>query len=153
MATVFLDIEKAFNKVWIFSLIYKLIVIYHSSPLIKLIFNYLKDRNFLIKIKDSVSQQFFAHFGILQGTKLSPKLLNIFINDIPYYLQTHLAIFADNVCNRHYAILAITKHLRLLSTWFAKRRVAVNVNKTESILSCLRQESRDKYKIELVWLL
>ena len=50
--------------------------------------------------------------------------------------------------NRRYVISAITEHFKLLSTWFAKWRMAINVNKTESILfSRLRQESRDKYKI------
>ena len=48
---VFLDIEKTFDKVD-FALIYKLIVIYHFPPLIKLNFSYLKDRNFHVKIMD-----------------------------------------------------------------------------------------------------
>ena len=95
-AAIFLDIEEPFDKVWIFSFIYKLIELYHFPPsLSKLIFCYLKDRNFHVKIKNSVSQQFFADFGVPQGAKLSPKLFNLFINDIPHYLHTYLAIFAD----------------------------------------------------------
>ena len=109
-------------------------------------------------VKCSVSQQFIADFGIPQGAELSPKLFNLFINDVSYYLNTHLAVFADDTCvfsannNRRYSILAITKHLKLLFTWFAKWRVALNDNKTESILFFflrLRQESRDNYKIAL----
>ena len=48
------------------------------------------------------------------------------------------------------SILPITKHLKFLSAWFDKKRIDINVNKTEPILfSRLRQKSRDKYKIAL----
>ena len=86
------------------------------------------------------------------GAKLLTKLLNLFINDMPHHLHNHLAIFTDDTYifstnnNMRYAISAITKHLKLLSTWFAKWRVAINVNKTESFLR-LKEESWDKYKI------
>ena len=65
------------------------------SPLIKLIFSCLKDRNFHVKFKDSISQQFFAHFDVPQEDKLSPKLFKLlFTNNMPHHLHTPLAIFS-----------------------------------------------------------
>ena len=111
---------------------------------------------FLVKIQDSDSQEFFARFGVPQGPKLSPKSFNIFINEVPHHFHTHLATFSDNTWvfnankNRYFSNLAITRLLRLLSTWFSEWRVAIDVNKTESVLSSLlNQESKDKYKIAL----
>ena len=84
---------------WIFDLIYKLIALYHLPlPFIKLIFGDFKDKNFHIKIKDSISQQFFAIFGVPQESELSPKFLNLFINDKFYHPNVRLAEFADNIC-------------------------------------------------------
>ena len=75
---------------------------------------------------------------------------------MPHHLHSHLAIFVIDACvfstynSRNYAVLVTTKHFKLLTNWSAKWRVAVKVNKTMSIqFSCLRQESRDKYKIAL----
>ena len=69
---------------------------------------------------------------------------------ISILIWLYLRTFFSANSNRRYVILAITKNLKLLSTWFAKWRIVINVNKTESILfSRLKQESRDKYKIAL----
>ena len=72
-----------------------------------------------------------------------------------HHLHTHLAIFAFDAyvfstnIDKRYAILAITKHFKIPSTWLAKWRIARKVNKIESILfSRLRQTSRDACKIE-----
>ena len=85
--------RNALEKAWIFGLMYKLIELYHLPPsLIKLVFSYLKDRNLHNKIKKSVS---LPKLGDPQWAKLSPKLFNLFINNIPNYLHTRLAIFFD----------------------------------------------------------
>ena len=107
-AAIFLGVEKAFCRVWIFGHV----KLYHlSPPLIKLIYSYLKDRNFHIKIKDSVSQPFFAHCGIPKGPKLSPKLFNLFINGVPHHLHTNLAILG------FYCVCFSTPHFNNLPTW------------------------------------
>ena len=51
--------------------------------------------------------------------------------------------------NRRYAILAITKHHRLLSTSFAGGDLLLTSTKLSAFFSDLRQEIIDKYKIAL----
>ena len=63
-------------------LIYKLIIKNFSPPLIKLIFSYLSDRTFHVKINNSLSRQYPATFGLPQDSKISPTLFSIFINDM-----------------------------------------------------------------------
>ena len=154
-AAVFLDIEKAFDKIWINGLIHKLINKNFPPPLIKLIFSYLSDRTFHVKINNSLSRQYPAIFGLPQGSKISPTLFSLFINDMPKYPHTHLAIYADDTCiystkhNTRYSISAISHHLKTLSKWFSDWRIAVNVSKTEAILfKNTTKEKRDRHKIK-----
>ncbi|GBO44389.1 putative RNA-directed DNA polymerase from transposon X-element [Araneus ventricosus] len=90
---VFLDIQKAFDRVWINGLIYKLIS--HTIPisLIKLITTFLANRQFKVRIGNSLSKLHHIQAGVPQGVKLSPCLYPIFINDIPkktQYYTLHL---------------------------------------------------------------
>lgn len=74
-----------------------------------------------------------------------------------------MAEYADDPCvfsvkaNRKYAILAITHHFQLPTTWFKKWRIAVTINKTQAFSFCnLIQEPLDTVKIkftdtELLW--
>ena len=73
--SIFLGYRKVFDKEWIFILIHKLIMNHFLSPLNKLIFSYIIDRNCHIKIKDFLSQQFFALFIVSQGSKICPRYL------------------------------------------------------------------------------
>lgn len=77
-AAVFLDIEKAFDRVGIYALIYKLIITFLLF-LIKLIFHYLLDRNFIVKIKNKLSRNLFAPFGIPQGLSRAFNLIYLLI--------------------------------------------------------------------------
>ena len=95
---------------------------------------------------------FLCTFRLSRESEIKPKTILMMspIISIPIwqYLLTKRVFAANN--NRDDAILEIIKHLKLFSTQLAKQRVAINVNKTKSILFlCLRQESSDKYKITL----
>ncbi|GFY28523.1 probable RNA-directed DNA polymerase from transposon X-element [Trichonephila clavipes] len=93
---VFLDIQKAFDRVWREGLIFKLIKYDFPSPLIKLISSYLADRNFSVRINDTYSSHRPTEAGVAQGTLISPLLFNIYVNDIPIHHNTTLCMFADD---------------------------------------------------------
>ncbi|GFV69713.1 RNA-directed DNA polymerase from mobile element jockey [Trichonephila clavipes] len=93
---VFLDIQKAFDRVWREGLIFKLIKYDFPPPLIKLISSYLADRNFSVRINDTNSSHRPTEAGVAQGTLISPLLFNIYVNDIPIRHNTTLCMFADD---------------------------------------------------------
>ncbi|GFU76390.1 RNA-directed DNA polymerase from mobile element jockey [Trichonephila clavipes] len=80
---VFLDIQKAFDRVWHVGLLYKLIKIKTPPHLIKLINSFLNNRSFTVKVNNSHSSDRRIIAGTPQGSSISPILFNIYVNDIP----------------------------------------------------------------------
>lgn len=93
-AAIFLDVAKAFDKVWQESLIYKLIRFKFSARLILLIYSYLWDRTFCVRMNNILSAIFLIIEGIFQESASGPLLFNMFFNDIPRSLHTYLALYA-----------------------------------------------------------
>ncbi|GBM60288.1 putative RNA-directed DNA polymerase from transposon X-element [Araneus ventricosus] len=143
---VFLDTQKAFDRVWINGLIYKLIS--HKIPIsfIKLITTFLANRQFKVRIRNSLSKLHHIQAGVPQGAKLSPCLYSIFINDIPQKHNTTLCIYADDTAilaknkNLKYIASALNSHLKDLESWFIKWKIAVNPSKTELVLFSKRRK-------------
>ena len=69
---MFLDIEKAFDTVWIDGLIYKLIQLNFPDCIVQLMKSYLKGRNFSVKVGGSTSEKMEIGEGIPQGSVLGP---------------------------------------------------------------------------------
>lgn len=134
-----LDIEKAFDTVWINGLIYKLINYKFSNYIIKIIISYLKNRTIQVKINNSLSDIFAISAGVPQGGLLSPVLFIIYINDIPKLQNTNLALFADDTAvisesnNININILRLQNHVNELETFFDKWKIKVNTEKTKLI--------------------
>ena len=87
-----LDIEKAFDKVWIDGVIYKMIQYGYPTTLIKFINYYLRNRHLIVKVEDAVSSKRRIGAGVPQGSVLGPKLFTIFVNDIPMFGKTKTAL-------------------------------------------------------------
>ncbi|GBM81257.1 hypothetical protein AVEN_236457-1 [Araneus ventricosus] len=79
---VFLDIAKAFDRVWTDGLLYKLIVLRIPGS-IRLMATYLRGRRFAVRVGSNLSSERAIAAGVVQGSKVGPKLFNIYINDIP----------------------------------------------------------------------
>ncbi|GBO15313.1 putative RNA-directed DNA polymerase from transposon BS [Araneus ventricosus] len=93
---VFLDVEKAFDRVWIQGLIPKLIRYKTPPHLLQLLKSYLKERKFAVKIGNSISEAKIMRAGIPQGGKISPVVYSLYVNDIP---KTHKILLGTSSCS------------------------------------------------------
>ena len=93
----FLDMSKAFDKVWHEGLIYKLCSYGVQSKLIDLLKDYLSNRKQSIIINGASSSWIPIKSGVPQGSVLGPLLFLVFINDLPEHLICNPKPFADDV--------------------------------------------------------
>ena len=93
----FLDISKAFDKVWHDGLIFKLKQNGISGSLLKLFKNYLHNKKQRVVLNGSFSDYSEIEPGVHQGSVLGPLLFLIYINDLERNIKSNIKFFADGV--------------------------------------------------------
>ena len=96
MRGVFLDISKAFDKVWHDGLIFKLKSYGIEGELLLLLKNYLHNREQRVVLNGQTSEWKRIYSGVPQGSVLDPLLFLIYISDLPDGLTSMCKIFADD---------------------------------------------------------
>ena len=141
VASIFLDLSKAFDTVDHNLLIKKLELYNFCNKTIKLVANYLSNRTIKIKIDQVMSKSEILDVGIPQGSVLGPLLFIIFINDLCYLpLNSNLTIFADDTTvyndNKILSELMdiISRDLELIHEWLCNNRLILNLKKTHAML-------------------
>jgi Reverse transcriptase (RNA-dependent DNA polymerase)/Endonuclease-reverse transcriptase len=135
---LFLDTEKAFDKVWHDGLLYKL-KNHLPDTYYKLILSYLKNRTYSVKIGNTLSKSNLIKSGVPQGSVLGPFLYIIYTNDFPHSENIKMAHFADDVaalCKAETNLLASQRIQGLankIEEWCSQWRVAVNPNKSSLV--------------------
>ncbi|GFX14542.1 probable RNA-directed DNA polymerase from transposon X-element [Trichonephila clavipes] len=76
---VFLDIQKAFDRVWLTGLTYKLINYNLPPPLVFLLHSYNTNRSYQVRVKEVLSNTKNISCGVAQGSLLRPLLFNLYI--------------------------------------------------------------------------
>ena len=93
---VFLDISKAFDKVWHEGLLFKLKCYGVEGGLYSILKNYLHNRKQRVLLNGQSSSWLDVDAGVPQGSVLGPLLFLIYINDLPEDLVSTSKLFADD---------------------------------------------------------
>ena len=142
---VFLDIEKAFDRVWHPGLIVKLNQLHFPDCYVHLLHNFLQNRTFTVRSSGTTSESHPITAGVPQGSVLSPLLYVIYTADLPIARACTIATFADDTAlfssnkNIRYAAQAIQRQLLLLEQWSNTWRIKVNPAKSQAIIFSRRR--------------
>lgn len=136
---VFLDISKAFDKVWHKGLLRKLESLGVRDPLLKWIKSYLTGRKQRVIIDGQSSDWKQIEAGVPQGSVLGPLLFLIYINDITCDLQCNCFLYADDTClfevvdEPDLTAAKLNNDLERINAWTCDWRVTINPGKTKSM--------------------
>ena len=93
---LFLDISKAFDKVWHEGLIFKLKSNGISGNLLTFFENYLLNRKQRVVLNGTTSDWKTVSAGVPQGSVLGPLLFLVYINDLTENIRSQMRLFADD---------------------------------------------------------
>ena len=93
---VFLDISKAFDKVWHYVLVYKVKQNGVADDLLDTLTNFLKERKQRVILHGQHSTWKNVEAGVPQGSFLGLILFLIYVNDFPENLVSNPNLFADD---------------------------------------------------------
>ena len=96
MRAVFLDISRAFDRVWHEGLLFKLKQLGVEGEALMIIKDFLNDREQRVVIDGQLSDWLPVAAGVPQGSILGPLLFLVYINDIAQIISSDIKIFADD---------------------------------------------------------
>ena len=140
MRANFLDISKAFDKVWHEGLLFKLERIGISGNLLSLLKSFLSNRFQRVVLNGQCSSWSSVLAGVPQGSILGPLLFLIYINDLPENLQSTVKLFADDtlfstVYEPNISASQLESDLKKISHWAYKFHPDLSKQAQEVIFS------------------
>ena len=135
--SVYLDMSKAFDKVWHEGLIFKLKQNGVEGNLLKLLENYLSNRNQRVMINGNNSDWGKINSGVPQGSVLGPLLFLIYINDLEKGIKSSIKFFADDtslfsiVKDPNTSAVELNQDLKLISRWAFQWKMSFNPERTK----------------------
>lgn len=148
MGLLVMDIEKAFDRVWINGLIFKLIQIQAPAYVIRVIDNFLRGRTYRVSIQGHYSEVHELEFGLPQGAVLSPTLYNVHTYDQPNVGGAETSLFADDTAFHYNSRnckditkkleTAARKYLKYLKKW----KIGANAEKFQALFFTKRSKKQ-----------
>ena len=129
---VFLDISKAFDKVWHEGLLFKLKCYGVEGGFYSILENYLHNRKQRVVLCGQSSNWLNVNAGVPQGSVLGPLLFLIYINDLPDNLVSVTKLFADDtsifstVGNVNKSSTELNLDLQKINKWAFEWKMAFN---------------------------
>jgi hypothetical protein len=142
---VFLDVSKAFDRVWHAGLLHKIKRMGITGSLFDWLADYLSDRKIRAAINGQSGEWQLTNAGVPQGSILGPLLFLIFINDITENIESDIHLFADDtslmdiIDEYQTSYDKLNRDLERLSNWASKWLVTFNATKTVYLLVSRKQ--------------
>ena len=130
--SVYLDMSKAFDKVWHEGLLFKLRHNGVDGKLLELFKSYLANRKQRVVINGSESEWGDIDAGVPQGSVLGPLLFLIYINDLENGIKSEIKFFADDtslfsvVRDANISADDLNHDLNLISQWAFQWKMSFN---------------------------
>ena len=143
---IFLDLSKAFDRVWHKGLIYKLQCNGISGSLLMLLEDFLHNRKQRVILNGQASEWQMVSSGVPQGSVLGPLLFLIYINDIVDNINCDVRLFADDkslfsiVNDATQTALKISEDLDKIKKWALQWKMEFNADKTEEVIFSAKKQ-------------
>jgi hypothetical protein len=93
---ILLDLKRAYDTVWMYGLLYKLIIFKLPTYLLFLIKAFLEGRSFTVHLNKVLSSPKTTPSGLMQGAVLLTTLFALYVSDMPHPVITQLALYAND---------------------------------------------------------
>ena len=142
----FIDLRKAFDKVWHLGLFYKLQQLGISTKFYNIIKQMYTNSEIYIKINNKISDFIKQTIGVKQGDNLSSSLFNIYINDVTKEFTEHCTpvtigntnifslLYADDMVLLSETPQGLQTSLNILNSYCEKWKLEINHNKSKVMI-------------------
>ena len=155
---LFLDISKAFDKVWHEGLIFKLKCNGISGSLLDFLENYLQNRHQRVVLNGSKSDWRSISAGVPQGSVLGPLLFLVYINDLTDNISSQMRLFADDsslftpVKGVNETNVKLNQDLQTITNWAYQWKMVFNPDITKQAVEVIFSFKKEKpYHPELIF--
>jgi hypothetical protein len=135
---VLLNMEKAFDTMWVKGLIFKLTIRNFPSYLVKNVSSYLDCRTFQTSFQSATSTYRGMRAGVTQSGLVSPVLFSLYVNDKPTRsCHVELAQYTALIATSHTPSLLVSYLETSQYTWHCLRdwRIAIDASKSTAVVS------------------
>ena len=101
ISAIFMDFQKAFDRVWHTGLVHKLRTLGVLPNSVSWISSFLTNRTIAVRVGSCLSSQHTISAGVPQGSHLGPVLFLVFINDLPDHVNIPTELYADDALLHH----------------------------------------------------
>lgn len=154
---VFLDLSAAFDRVWR----QKLIEIIHKEGIVSncliWINDFLRGRNFRVKVNGSFSKTHRTWAGVPQGSVLSPLLFLLYMNTLDPHInkEARVACYADDVAVWHthpdiqLSQRILNQCMEGFESWSQELKITVNPDKTNFCIFSTDRKNRGNFNLTI----
>ena len=152
---VFLDLSKAYDRVSVPGLIYKLSQTGFSQAALQWFSSFLSSRRQCVQVNGSCSSWETVISGIPQGTVLGPTLFLLFINDLPECLVNECALFADDTSaygvgkDSSQLCSTLSLDMKAASNWAKTWGMLFNAEKSEHLSITGNAQNSNSYRMDM----